>query len=94
MKKYILHIIVLLLLTSLYGCSKEELQVSFTSNGGSRTLTLTLTHAGMESRATSLGDIDLIENLIKRVDLFLYPAGGTESNAVFSTEGITSFKTT
>ena len=94
MKKYILHIITLVLLTFFYGCSKEELQVSFTSNGGSRTLTLTLTHAGMESRATSLGDIDLNENLIKRVDLFLYPAGGTESNAVFSTEGITSFKTT
>ena len=94
MKKYILHIIVLLLLTSLYGCSKEELQVSFTSNGGSRTLTLTLTHAGMESRATFPGNKDLNENLIKRVDLFLYPAGGTESNAVFSTEGITSFKTT
>ena len=93
MKKYILHIIVLLLLTSLYGCSKEELQVSFTSNGGSRTLTLTLTHAGMESRATFPGDKDLNENLIKRVDLFLYPAGGTGSNAVFSNEGITSFKT-
>ena len=93
MKKYILHIIVLLLLTSLYGCSKEELQVSFTSNGGSRTLTLTLTHAGMESRATFPGNKDLNENLIKRVDLFLYPAGGTGSNAVFSNEGITSFKT-
>ena len=93
MKKYILHIIVLLLLTSLYGCSKEELQVSFTSNGGSRTLTLTLTHAGMESRATFPGVEALNENLINRVDLFLYPAGGTESNAVFSTEGITSFKT-
>ena len=93
MKKYILHINVLLLLTSLYGCSKEELQVSFTSNGGSRTLTLTLTHAGMESRATFPGDKDLNENLIKRVDLFLYPAGGTGSNAVFSNEGITSFKT-
>ena len=94
MKKYILHIITLVLLTFFYGCSKEELQVSFTSNGGSRTLTLTLTHAGMESRATFPGNKDLNENLIKRVDLFLYPAGGTESNAVFSTEGITSFKTT
>ena len=93
MKKYILHIIVLLLLTSLYGCSKEELQVSFTSNGGSRTLTLTLTHAGMESRATFPGVEALNENLINRVDLFLYPAGGTGSNAVFSIEGITSFKT-
>ena len=94
MKKYILHIITLVLLTFFYGCSKEELQVSFTSNGGSRTLTLTLTHAGMESRATFPGNKDLNENLINRVDLFLYPAGGTESNAVFSTEGITSFKTT
>lgn len=94
MKKYILHIITLVLLTFFYGCSKEELQASFAPYGGSRTLTLTLTHAGMESRATSSPDgKDLNENLINRVDLFLYPAGGTGSNAVFSNEGITSFKT-
>ena len=91
MKKYIIHIISLVLLTFFYGCSKEELQVSFTSNGGSRTLTLTLTHAGMESRATPDGEDDLNENAINRVDLFLYPTDKTNSNAVFSKTGITTF---
>ena len=91
MKKYIIHIISLVLLTFFYGCSKEELQVSFTSNGGSRTLTLTLTHAGMESRATPDGEDDLNENAMNRVDLFLYPTDKTNSNAVFSKTGITTF---
>ena len=91
MKKYIIHIISLALLTFFYGCSQEELQSTFAPGNG-RTLTLTLTHAGMESRATtSAGEEDLNENAINRVDLFLYPNGGTDSDAVFSKPGITTF---
>ena len=90
MKKYIIHIISLALLTFFYGCSQEELQSTFAPGNG-RTLTLTLTHAGMESRATSAGVEKLNENLIDRVDLFLYPKDGTGSDAVFSKTGINTF---
>lgn len=91
MKKYIIHIISLALLTFFYGCSQEELQSTFAPGNG-RTLTLTLTHAGMESRATtSAGEEDLNENAINRVDLFLYPNDGTDSDAVFSNTDITTF---
>lgn len=91
MKKYIIHIISLALLTFFYGCSQEELQSTFAPGNG-RTLTLTLTHAGMESRATtSAGEEDLNENAINRVDLFLYPNDGTDSDAVFSKTGINTF---
>lgn len=90
MKKYIIHIISLALLTFFYGCSQEDIQATM-KPGNSRTLTLTLTHAGMESRATSAGVKDLNENLIDRVDLFLYPKDGTGSDAVFSKTGITTF---
>lgn len=90
MKKYIIHIISLALLTFFYGCSQEDIQATM-KPGNSRTLTLTLTHAGMESRATSSGVKDLNENLIDRVDLFLYPNDGTGSDAVFSKTGITTF---
>ena len=91
MKKYIIHIISLALLTFFYGCSQEELQSTFAPGNG-RTLTLTLTHAGMESRATTFaGEEDLNENAINRVDLFLYPNDGTDSDAVFSETGINTF---
>lgn len=90
MKKYIIHIISLALLTFFYGCSQEDIQATM-KPGNSRTLTLTLTHAGMESRATSAGVEKLNENLINRVDLFLYPKDGTGSDAVFSKTGITTF---
>ena len=93
MKKYIIHIISLALLTFFYGCSQEELQSTFAPGNG-RTLTLTLTHAGMESRATtSAGEEDLNENAINRVDLFLYPNDGTDSDAVFSKTVINTFTT-
>lgn len=90
MKKYIIHIISLALLTFFYGCSQEELQSTFAPGNG-RTLTLTLTHARMESRATSAGVTGLNENVINRVDLFLYPTDKTGSDAVFSQTGITTF---
>ena len=90
MKKYIIHIISLALLTFFYGCSQEDIQATM-KPGNSRTLTLTLTHAGMESRATSAGVEKLNENLINRVDLFLYPKDGTGSDAVFSRTGINTF---
>lgn len=86
MKKHITHIISLVLLTFFYGCSQEEIQVTLNSGDGeSRTLTLTLTNIGMASRAKTInGDPNLNENLINRVDLFLYPKDGTSSNAVFT----------
>ena len=90
MKKYIIHIISLALLTFFYGCSQEDIQATM-KPGNSRTLTLTLTHAGMESRATSAGVEKLNENRIYRVDLFLYPKDGTGSDAVFSKTDITTF---
>lgn len=91
MKKYIIHIISLALLTFFYGCSQEDIQATM-KPGNSRTLTLTLTHAGMESRATTFAGVEkLNENLIDRVDLFLYPNDGTGSDAVFSKTGITTF---
>ena len=90
MNKYIIHIISLALLTFFYGCSQEDIQATM-KPGNSRTLTLTLTHAGMESRATSAGVEKLNENRIYRVDLFLYPKDGTGSDAVFSKTDITTF---
>lgn len=94
MKKHITHIISLVLLTFFYGCSQEEVQVTLNpGNGESRTLTLTLTNAGMDSRATSPGVPGLNENSINRVDLFLYPTGGTGSNAEFTELNINTFKT-
>ena len=88
MKNYLFHIISLLLSASLVGCTGEDLQTSFDGNGDTRTLTLTLSHAGMESRAELAGDDDLNENAVSRVDVFLYPTDGEGSNALFSQEDI------
>ncbi len=50
--------------------------------GSATTLTLTLPDLGMPTRATSDGLGRFNENVIRSVDLFFYPIGGTASNAV------------
>ncbi len=50
--------------------------------GSATTLTLTLPDLGMPTRATSDGLRRFNENVIRSVDLFFYPTGGTASNAV------------
>ena len=47
------------------------------------TLTLTMGGENLMTRATQIGDNNLNENTIDKIDIFLYPIGGTEQNAVY-----------
>lgn len=71
MKKNIIHIISLAVLTLFYGCSNDDILSEKIGKGKHRVLTLTLKNANLDSR-TSPGKDELNENLINRVDLFIY----------------------
>ena len=70
------------LLVFLAGCAQEELVVSFGYDSeDERNLTLTLKFEEHDSRAV-MTESDLMENEIKKVDLFLYPTNGTGAATV------------
>ena len=72
------------LLVLLAGCAPEDLVASFGYEGNDeRNLTLTLQFEGHDSRAVKT-ESELNENVINKVDLFLYPTNVTENAAIVS----------
>ena len=77
MRRYITYFVnAFLTLFLLSSCEQEQLACGF---GGSNTLTLQLNTGALETRATTSGDDDLNENLISKVDIFLYPSNAADT---------------
>lgn len=72
------------LLASLMFASCSDFEDLFTP-GDKDTVTLTLTMNGenLMTRATQVGDNNFNENTIDKIDIFLYPAGTTNQDAVY-----------
>lgn len=72
------------LLASLMFASCSDFEDLFTP-GDKDTVTLTLTMNGenLMTRATQVGDNNFNENTIDKIDIFLYPAGATNQDAVY-----------
>lgn len=76
MKNILYHTLSLLFASLLFvACAKETIVASFDDQEGA-TLTLRLSNDKLQSRAEA-GDDAYNENAITKVDLYLYPAGGT-----------------
>ena len=83
MKKHLSYIATWLL-ASLMFASCSDFEEFFTpEDKDCVTLTLTMGGENLMTRATQIGDNTFNENTIDKIDIFLYPIGGTEQNAVY-----------
>lgn len=90
--KYLLYILNILILPALWSCTNDDVPFEQEQQEGEVLLTLTLKSATLTTR-TEAGIADLNENVINKVDLFLYPTGKTDENAVVMETDIASFTT-
>lgn len=77
MKKILYHTLSLLFASLFWTACAEETIVSTFGQGDEVTLTLHLSNGDLQSRATENGADEYNENAITKVDLYLYPTGGT-----------------
>ena len=83
MKKHLSYIATWLL-ASLMFASCSDIEDFFTpADKDCVTLTLTMSGENLMTRATENGDNNFNENTIDKIDIFLYPIGGTNQNAVY-----------
>lgn len=88
--KYLLYILNILILPALWSCTNDDVPFKQDQQEGEVLLTLTLKSATLTTR-TEAGVTDLNENAIHKVDLFLYPTGKTNENAVVQKTDINNF---
>ena len=88
--KYLLYILNILILPALWSCTNDDVPFKQEQQEGEVLLTLTLKSATLTTR-TEAGVTDLNENAIHKVDLFLYPTGKTNENAVVQKTDINNF---
>lgn len=88
--KYLLYILNILILPALWSCTNDDVPFKQDQQEGEVLLTLTLKSATLTTR-TEAGVTDLNENAIHKVDLFLYPTGKTNENAVVQITDINNF---
>lgn len=88
--KYLLYILNILIFPALWSCTNDDVPFKQDQQEGEVLLTLTLKSATLTTR-TEAGVTDLNENAIHKVDLFLYPTGKTNENAVVQKTDINNF---
>ena len=81
------------LFISLTGCEQEDVVSTFNSGTDEQNLTLTLKFEEHDSRAVKTEN-ELNENLIQKVDLFLYPTNGTNKSAIEEKKDLEPITTT
>lgn len=93
MKKILSYIMIVSLFISLAGCEQEDVVTSFNSGTDEQNLTLTLKFEEHDSRAVKTEN-ELNENLIQKVDLFLYPTNGKNKSAIEEKKDLEPITTT
>ena len=83
MKKHLSYIGTWLLASFMFASCSDFEEFFTPEDKDCVTLTLTMGGENLMTRATQIGDNTFNENTIDKIDIFLYPIGGTEQNAVY-----------
>lgn len=83
MKKHLSYIGTWLLASLMFASCSDFDDLFTPSDKDTVTLTLTMSGENLMTRATQIGDNTYNENTIDKIDIFLYPTGGTNQDAVY-----------